>query len=98
MLSALGDLLHGILDLPFVLINLLVAILNGLIAALAAIASAALSLLPGFPSPPSAPGGVVGALLWVFPLGTVLSFFGLMVACWVTFLGVKVALKWFRVL
>jgi len=98
VLSFLEDILHGILDLPYVLINLLVAMVNGLIAALAAIAAAALSLLPGFPEAPSAPGGVVGALLWFFPLGTVLSFFGLMVTAWVTFLGVKVALKWFRVL
>lgn len=98
MLTFLGEILHGILDLPFALVNLLVTMVNGLIAALAAIASAALSLLPGFPEAPSAPGGVVGALLWFFPLGTVLSFFGVMVTCWVAFLGVKVALKWFRVL
>jgi len=98
VLTFLGEILHGILDLPYVVINLLVGVVNAIIAALAAIAAAALSLLPGFPDPPSPPGGVVGALLWVFPLGTVLAFFGLMVAAWITFLAVKVALNWFKVL
>ncbi|MBN9623524.1 MAG: hypothetical protein J0H06_11325 [Actinobacteria bacterium] len=98
MLGIFESIGTGILDLPFVLINLVVALVNAVIAAFAAIGAAALSLLPGFPSPPSAPGGVVGALLWFFPLGTVLSFFGLMVTAWVAFLGVKAALNWARVL
>jgi hypothetical protein len=98
MLGPLEDVLHGILDLPFVLINLLIDSVNATITAIAAIANALVSLLPGFPSAPTAPGGVVGALLWFFPLGTVLSFFALMVTAWVTFLGIRAALNWFRVL
>jgi uncharacterized membrane protein YdjX (TVP38/TMEM64 family) len=98
MLSALQSVGEGILDLPFVLINLIVDLVNAVIVAFAAIGSAALSLLPGFPSAPSPPGGVTGALLWFFPLGTVLSFFGVMVTAWVAFLGVKAALNWARVL
>jgi len=43
-------------------------------------------------------GAALRTALVVIPLGTVLSFFALMVTAWVTFLGVKVALKWFRVL
>lgn len=98
MLDFLGDILNGILDLPYLIVAVLVEVLNALIVALAAIVEAALSLLPPFPDPPSAPGGVIGALLWFVPLGAMLSFFALMLTAWVTFLGVKVALKWGKVL
>ncbi len=98
MLSFLGEIVEGVLDLPFVLVNLVIALINAIIVLVAAFAELILSLLPGFPEPPSAPGGVVGALLWFFPLGTVLSFFALMVTCWIGFLAVKMALRWVKLL
>jgi uncharacterized membrane protein YdjX (TVP38/TMEM64 family) len=98
MLGWLEDIWHGILDLPYVLIGLLVDLLNAIIIAIAALATLLLSLLPGFPDPPEAPGGVMGALLWVVPLGPILSFFALMVTCWIAFLAIKIGLRWVKAL
>lgn len=98
MLGWLEDIQHGILDLPFILIGLVVDLLNLIILAIAALAALLLALLPGFPEAPSAPGGVIGALLWVVPLGSILSFFGLMVTAWITFLAVKIGLRWVKAL
>lgn len=98
MLGWLEDIWHGILDIPFVLIGLLVEVVNEIIAAIAALASVVLLLLPGFPDPPEAPGGVVGLLLWVVPLGSILAIFSLFVSCWVSFLAVKIALRWVKAL
>jgi uncharacterized membrane protein YdjX (TVP38/TMEM64 family) len=94
----LEDIWHAIKDVPFLLLAGLVEIINLLIGAIAALAMLLLSLLPGFPDPPSAPGGVMGALLWVVPLGPILAFFSLMMACWVAFLAIKVGLRWVKAL
>lgn len=98
MLTFLEEILHGILSIPYLVIGLLVELLNAIIVAIAALAELVLSLLPGFPEAPTAPGGVVGGLLWFLPLGPILSFFALMVSCWLGFLAVKIALKWVRAL
>lgn len=98
MLGWLEDIWHGIMDLPYLIIGLLVEMLNGIIVAIAALATLLLSLLPGFPDPPEAPGGVMGALLWVVPIGPILAFFGLMVTAWVAFLAIKVGLRWVKAL
>lgn len=98
MFGWLEDIWHAILDLPFIIVGLLVESINGWIMLIALLAEATLALLPGFPDPPSAPEGVIGALLWVVPLGSILSFFGLMVTAWIGFLGLKVALRWVKVL
>jgi uncharacterized membrane protein YdjX (TVP38/TMEM64 family) len=94
----LEDIWHAIKDLPYLIIGLLVETVNLLIAAIAALAVALLSLLPGFPDPPGAPGGVMGALLWVVPLGPILAFFSLMMGCWIAFLAIKVGLRWVKAL
>lgn len=98
MLSLLESVWHGVLDIPYLAIGFLVLALNGTIIVLGGILGVALGLLPAFPAAPSAPSGVLGGLLWFLPLGTILAFFSLMVTAWVTFLGVKVALKWGRAL
>lgn len=98
MLSWLSDIWSAIKDLPFLIADLLMGIINGIIAALAVIAEAVLSILPSFPEAPSAPGGVLGFLWWVVPIEGVLGFFMLMVSCWVGFLGVKIALRWVKAL
>lgn len=98
MLGWLESIWNAVKDLPFLLIGLLVEMINGLILALAALAELVLSLLPSFPEAPSAPGGVMGALLWVVPLAPILAFFGLMVTCWIAFLGLKIALRWVKAL
>jgi len=96
--SWLEQIYHAILDWPYIVIGLLVELVNAFILAIAALAAAVLSLLPGFPDPPEAPGGVMGALLWVVPIGPILAFFGLMGSCWIAFRGLKVALRWVKAL
>lgn len=98
MFGWLEDIWHAIKDLAYILVGLLVELLNAIIAAIAAMAVFLLSLLPGFPDPPSAPGGVMGALLWVVPLGPILAFFSLMMGCWLAFLAIKVGLRWVKAL
>ena len=98
MLGWLEDIWHAIKDVPFLILGGLVEIVNLLVAAIAALAVFLLSLLPGFPDPPAAPGGVMGALLWVVPLGPILAFFSLMITCWIGFLAIKVALRWVKAL
>lgn len=98
MLGWLSDIWHAIVDLAYVLVGLLVELVNSFIAAIAALAELVLSLLPSFPDPPGTPGGIGGVLLWVFPLGPVLSIFTILVGCWVSFLAVKIALRWVKAL
>jgi uncharacterized membrane protein YdjX (TVP38/TMEM64 family) len=98
MLGWLEDIWHAVKDLAYVLVGLLVELINALIAAIAALAVLLLSLLPGFPDPPTAPSGVIGALFWVVPIGSILGFFMLMVSCWISFLAIKVGLRWVKAL
>lgn len=98
MFEWLSDIWTAIKDLPFLLADLLVGIVNAVIVGIAALAAALLALLPGFPDAPSAPGGVLGFLWWVVPIEAVLAFFMLMVGCWVSFLAIKVGLRWVKAL
>lgn len=98
MFSLLEGIWHGILSVPYLVVTFFVLAINGAIVSVGALLGVLLDLLPEFPDPPAAPGGVIGALLWFVPLGAMLAFFALMVTCWVTFLGIKVALKWVRAL
>jgi hypothetical protein len=98
MFDWLSDIWTAIKDLPFLIADLLVGILNAFVVAIAALATLLLSLLPGFPDAPSAPGGVLGFLWWVVPVEALLAFFMLMVACWVSFLAIKVGLRWVKAL
>lgn len=98
MLGWLSDIWYAIMDLPYLVVALLVELVNAFIAAIAALAVLVLSLLPAFPDPPGTPGGIGGALLWVVPLGPILSVFAILVSCWVAFLAVKIALRWVKAL
>lgn len=99
MLTFLEEILHGILSLPYVLDGLLVELINALILAIVALANALLSLLPGFPEPPGAPaGGIVGGILYFFPIVSIVSILTTFVTAWIVFLGVRVALRWVKAL
>lgn len=98
MFWMLEQVWHAIKDVSALIIAGLVELINGIILAIAALAEALLALLPSFPDPPAAPGGVMGALLWIVPMGSILSFFGLMVTAWVGFLAIKVGLRWVKAL
>jgi hypothetical protein len=77
----------------------LVDAVNALIAALGAVLAAAMSLLPGLPPVPQL-GTVawLGWLNWFFPVTTLLAGLAAFVLIWVTFLLVRIALKWARAL
>ena len=97
MLSFLSDIWNAIRDVPFLVVGFFVDIINGAIISIGAFLNVVFAVLPGFPSAPSAPNsGVLSWLLYFVPLGSILSFAALMLTCWVTFLGIKVALKWMR--
>jgi hypothetical protein len=99
MLGWLSDIWEAIKDVPYLIVAGLVEVVNAIIAAVAAFCEVLLALLPSFPDPPSEPvSGIAGWLLWMVPLGTMLSLFTTLVALWITFLGIKVALKWVKIL
>jgi hypothetical protein len=99
VLSFLEKIWHAVLDVPFLILGLLVEAINGVIAAIAALAKFLLGLLPSFPDPPGEPdGGLLAWLLWMVPLGTMLSLFSILVAMWIGFLAIKTALNWVKVL
>jgi hypothetical protein len=61
--------------------------------------TAALAALPPFPAPPDAPStGILAFICWIFPLGPMLAIFSGLVTCWITFLVVKIALRWVKAL
>lgn len=98
MFSILESVWHAVLSVPYLVITFFVLAINGAIISLGALLGVALSLLPSFPSAPKPASGVLGGLLWFLPLGSIMAVFTLLVSAWVTFLGVKVALKWGRAL
>ncbi len=94
MLSVLSDILHGILDIPYLVANLFIEAFNGWILILASLVSAALSVLPGFPEVPTLDGEVLGGVAWFLPVESMLAVFATFVAAWVLWMGVSVALRW----
>lgn len=99
MLGWLSDIWHAIMDLPFLIIDLLVMVLNALIAAVGALAQALFSLLPDMPDPPDEPPSVV--LEWLsffFPLGQLFVGFSVLAGLWATFLIIRMGLNWVKAL
>jgi hypothetical protein len=98
MLTFLESIWHGILDVPYLVIGFFVTAINNMIISLAFLAGLIVAALPSFPAAPTPPGGVIGGILWFFPLGTLLAVFTVFVGLWVAFLGFKAGLKWVRLL
>jgi hypothetical protein len=99
MIDLLRKLLHGILDIPFLVADFLVDAFNLIIAGIAALAALVLGLLPSFPDAPDPPdSGVLGWLAWIAPIGTIVAGFALFVTCWIGFLVIRVALRWVKAL
>jgi hypothetical protein len=98
MLDLLGDVLHGILDIPYLVIALLVESINGWIMIIALIVSAALAILPGFPSIPTLDGKVLSGVAWFLPITPMLAVFSTFVAAFIVWLGVSSALRWGKML
>jgi len=98
MLSLLSDILHGILDIPFLIVSLLVEAINGWIMILSLVLAAALAILPGFPEVPTLDGDVISGVAWFLPIGPMLAIFTTFVAAWVLWMAVSVILRWVKAL
>lgn len=98
MLSFLGDILQGILDLPYLLVSLLIESLNGWIMLLSLAIGTALSVLPGFPEVPTLDGDVISGVAWFLPIAAMLAIFSTFVVAWVLWMGVSVILRWAKAL
>jgi hypothetical protein len=99
MLSVLHDIWCAVLDVPYVIADFLVLVVNLLVAALGAFAAGLIALCPPFPDPPSSPvGGFVGYLNWFFPIGGLLAGLATFMAMWTLFLVVRIGLRWVRAL
>jgi hypothetical protein len=98
LLSFLEQILHGVLDIPYLIVNLLIESINGWILLIASLLAALLAVLPGFPSLPSLPGEVLSGVAWFLPITAMLAVLGTFVTAFVIFLGIQVGLRWFRAL
>jgi hypothetical protein len=98
MLSFLSDILNGILDLPFLLVDLLIESINGWIMLLSLALAAAVAILPGFPEVPTLDGDVISGVAWFLPIAPMLAIFTTFVLAWVVWMGVSVILRWAKAL
>lgn len=98
MFSWLSKIFHALLDLPYLIVNLLIESLNGWILILALLVEGLLALLPSFPEIPTLDGQVLSGVAWFLPISAMLGVFGTFVAAFVIWLGVQVALRWGKAL
>jgi hypothetical protein len=98
MLSFLEKILHGILDLPYLVVNLLIEALNGWILILGTLLTTILALLPGFPEVPTLSSKVLGGVAWFLPIASMLAIFAAFVTAWVLWMAWSVALRWVKAL
>lgn len=98
MLGVLQDIWHGILDVPFLIVDLLIEAVNGWILIIAAMLAALFAILPSFPEIPELDGDVLAGVAWFLPIGPMLAVFGTFVSAFVIWLGVQVALRWGKAL
>jgi hypothetical protein len=71
--------------------------INALIAALASVIAALFSALPDMPQLPDPPAALVtaeGWVAWVFPVGTLISILEFVLAMWLIWQIVVIALRW----
>jgi hypothetical protein len=71
--------------------------INAIIYALGTVISGLLAILPTMPDPPTMPTWATDALgwvAWVFPVGTLLDVIGFLVAAFLLWFGVSIALRW----
>jgi len=97
MLTFLEEILHGILDIPYLIINLLIMSIDGLILLISYFILAVISLLPGLPSRPEVPEEVLRGVAWFFPLGLLFPAIAGLIASYILYLAIKVTLNWAKV-
>jgi hypothetical protein len=98
MLSFLESILHGILDLPYLLVGLLVEAINGWILILGSLLTGTLVVLPSFPTIPAISGEVTAGVAWFLPISGMLAVFATFVTSFVVWMGVQIALRWVKAL
>ena len=98
MLTVLDSILHGILDIPYLVVSLLVEAVNGWIMILGLALSAAIAVLPGFPEVPALAGEIRSGVAWFLPIGAMLAVFATFVTAWLLWMAVSVILRWARAL
>jgi hypothetical protein len=98
MLGFLGEIVEGILNLPFVLVGLLIEAINGWIMILALAIQAILAVLPAFPKAPTLGGSVLSGVAWFLPIGAMLGVFATFVTAWVLWMAYSVILRWAKAL
>jgi hypothetical protein len=96
MFSLLEDIGHGILDIPYLVVGLLVDAVNGWILAIAVLFKVLAALLPSFPALPTVPSEVAGGVSWFLPMSELLVVLGILVAAWVTWLGLQASMRWVK--
>jgi|1186.fasta_scaffold193972_2 hypothetical protein len=73
--------------------------INAVIAAVGALLAVVVALLPHMPAAPSLGSATwLGWLNWLLPIGPMLAIAAAMIAAWVLFLAVRVALRWVKAL
>ncbi len=79
----------------------LVLALNFVIASIGALLEGLAAVLPDMPELPAVPGPVTTALAWVnwvFPVSTVVAVLAFLMAAWLLWQAVAIALRWARAL
>ena len=97
MFTWLERIFHGILDLPYLLINLLIESVNGWILIIATLVGALLSVLPGFPALPEVPNEIAGYVSYFLPIAGLMVAFGAFLSAWLLWRGMQVVLRWGKV-
>ena len=98
LLQAIVDLLN---QLVCWIMTALVSTLNLILRALGALIASLVALLPDMPATPSVPSPLVtavGWINWIFPVSAVASFFTFILAAWLLWQAVAVAMRWAKAL
>lgn len=98
MLTFLGEILNGILDIPYLVVSLLIESLNGWIMILGLAISAVLAILPSFPDVPTLDGDFLSGVAWFLPIAPMLGIFATFVTAWVVWMAYSVILRWAKAL
>lgn len=93
MFSVFEDVLHGILDLPFILVNLVIDSINGWIALVAAIGDGIIALLPSFPELPEVAGEWIGFVAYFMPIPEMVGVFGVFLGAWAVWWGYIIIMR-----
>jgi hypothetical protein len=76
----------------------LVSFVNVLILAIGTAIQGLVAMLPAMPDAPDAPSaGILGWVLWIIPLGPLVAGFMVFVTVWVSWLVIRIPLRWLKV-